>query len=166
MKTYMGNRIGLAATGTALTGAGSYGFLRGWGEIPSLPGGERILRPGFPGRLAGHPWAGWVVALTLVVLALLAIRWLLHAVGWRRWGRRTGAGIAMLGASLKEIEGLTRVRARLVGNERVRIGVSCTSTADVGKLVTRLNKDAVGKVRRELGDPELEVVVRLHVRRR
>jgi hypothetical protein len=166
MKAYMGNRIGLAVTGTVLAGAGLYGFLRGWGKIPSLPSGERILHPGFPGRMAEHPWAGWLVALTLVVLALLAIRWLLHAVGWRRWGRRTGAGTAMLGAALKEIEGRTRVRARFVRNERVRIGVSCALTADVGKLVARLNKDAVGKVRGELGDPELGVVVRLHVRRR
>ncbi|MFC7644534.1 hypothetical protein ACFQX6_30395 [Streptosporangium lutulentum] len=166
MRAYLGNRIGLAVTGTVLTTAGFYGFLRGWGGIAGLPGEERILSQGSPGRLAGHPWAGWLVALTLVVLALLAIRWLLHAVGWRRWGRRAGAGVTTLGGALKEIEGLGRVRVRLVRDERVRIGVSCAPTADVGKLVARLNKDAVGKVRRTLGHPELGAVVRLHVRRR
>jgi hypothetical protein len=166
MKAYLGNRIGLAVTGTVLTGAGLYGFLRGCGRIPGLPSGERILHPGLPGRLAEHSGAGWLVALTLVVLALLAIRWLLHAVGWRRWGRRTKAGTATLVGALEEIEGLSRARVRFVRDERVRIRVSCAPTADVGKLVTRLNKGAVGKVRGTLGDPELGAVVRLHVRRR
>lgn len=166
MRPYLGNRIGLAVTGTVLVCAGLYAFLRGRGDIPGHSPGARLVRKGFPGWLAAHPWLGWLVALLLVALALLAVRWLLHALGWGRWGRRSGTGTAMLGVALKEVEGLTRVRVRYIRHERLRIGVGCAPATDVGKLVARLNRDAVGKVRRALGEVELGVMVRLHVRRR
>lgn len=166
MRPYLGNRIGLAVTGTVLVCAGLYAFLRGRGDLPGQAPGARLVPRGFHGWPAAHPLPGWLVAVLLVALTLLSVRWLLHALGWGRWGRRTGTGTAMLGVALKEVEGLTRVRVRYVRHERLRIGVGCAPATDVGKLVSRLNKDAVGKVRRALGEVELGVTVRLHVRRR
>ncbi|OUC76581.1 hypothetical protein, partial [Streptosporangium minutum] len=78
MKAYLGNRIGLAVTGAVLTGAGLYAFLRGHGKLPQ-PRGDRILNRGIPGYLAEHPLVGWLAALLLMALTLVAIRWLLGA---------------------------------------------------------------------------------------
>nr|BFE87263.1 hypothetical protein GCM10020093_098640 [Planobispora longispora] len=89
MKPYLGNRIGLAVTGTVLAGAGLYGFLRGQEQVSGRPGAEPILDPGLPARLAEDPWAGWLVALVLVVLTLVAVWWLL-----RSWAGDGGAGAA------------------------------------------------------------------------
>ena len=166
MRAYLGNRIGLAVSGAVLTGAGLYAWLRSQGKIGSQAAGDRILSRELPGHLSGHPWLGWSAALLQVVLALLAIRWLVRALGWGRWGSRSGSGTAMLGVALKEVEGLSRIHVRTVRGDRLRIAVSCEPTADVGKLVTRLNKDVVTKVRKTVGDEDLGASVRLHVRRR
>lgn len=164
MKAYLDNRIGLAVFGTVLAGAGLYAFLRGQGRFHSQPRGDRIAGRGLPAYLAGHAWLGWLLALLLALLALLAIRWLVRTLGWGRLGGRTGAGAAMLGVAVKEVEGLGRVSVRHVKGDRLRIAITCGPAADVGKLVARLNKDAVGKVRRTVGDEDLGAAVRLHVR--
>lgn len=165
MRPYRGNRVGLAVVGLALAAAGLYGFLRGEGRLP-WPRGERLLPRGLPAHAAEHPWAGWVAALLLTALALLSIRWLIRAVGLGRWGSRSGSATAMLGVALKEIEGLSRIRVRWVKCDRLRISVTCGPSSDLAKLVARLNRDAVGKVRRTVGDDDLGAVVRLHVGRR
>lgn len=68
---------------------------------------------------------GWLAALLLMALTLVAIRWLMGALGWGRWGSRTGSGTAMLGVALKEVEDLRRIQVRSVGGTRLRIGVTC-----------------------------------------
>ncbi|MFD0890319.1 hypothetical protein ACFQ08_37745 [Streptosporangium algeriense] len=166
MRVYLDNRIGLALTGAVLTGAGSYACLRGRGGLSSQPRDDRIMGRGLPAYLEQHAWLGWLAALLLVVLALLSIRWLLRALGWGRVGRSSATGTAMLGVAVKEIEGLVRVRVRHSKGDRLRVAITCGPATDVGRLVARLNKDAVAKVRRTIGEEDLGAWVRLHVRSR
>ncbi|MEU7001381.1 hypothetical protein [Nonomuraea sp. NPDC046570] len=165
MRQYTGNRVGLAVVGAILLGAGAYTFLRGTGTLPAQPKGARILRPGLAAYLAQHPWACWAAALVLVLLAMLALRWLLMAAGWGRIGSRDGTGTALLCVGLKDVEGVGRTRVRVVGKQRLRLAVTCPPAADVGAVAGRLDREVVGRIRREVGDDEMGALVRLHVRR-
>ncbi|MFD0479693.1 hypothetical protein ACFQ0B_74755 [Nonomuraea thailandensis] len=52
-----------------------------------------------------------------------------------------------------------------VAEDGLRIGLTCPAAADVGAVVSKLDQDIVGRVRREVRDDETPTVVRLHVRR-
>ncbi|MFC5831928.1 hypothetical protein [Nonomuraea insulae] len=52
-----------------------------------------------------------------------------------------------------------------MGEDGLRIGLTCPAAADVGAVVSKLDQDIVGRVRREIRDAESPAVVLLHVRR-
>jgi hypothetical protein len=162
MRQYSGNRIGLTVVGFVLLGLGAYVWLRGTHLTPRA----RVL----PGRLAdsvaANPWALWLVALAFVLLTLVCLRWLLLAAGWGRVGQRTETGAAMLTVGLKDVDGVTATSVRVVGDvDRLRIGITCRASADVGSIVGKLDRELAGKIRREVCDNELGTLVRLHVRK-
>ncbi|TMR95384.1 hypothetical protein [Nonomuraea basaltis] len=164
MRQYAGNRIGLAVVGGMLLGLGSYAWLRGHDRLFGLPPNAKILPPQTARALAAEPWPLWTLALVLLLLSLLALRWLLLCLGWGRRGTRNGTATAMLFVGLKSVEGLGRAGVR-VGEDGVRIGLTCPAAADVGAVVGKLDQDIVGKIRREVRDDETPTLVRLHVRR-
>ncbi|RVX47930.1 hypothetical protein EDD27_10882 [Nonomuraea polychroma] len=163
MRQYAGNRIGLAIVGSTLAGLGAYAWLRGQGRLFDLPPNTKILPAQASRALAAEPWLLWALALALLLLSLGALRWLLLCLGWGRRGARNGTGTAMLHVGLKGVEGLGRAGVR-VGPDGVRIALSCPETADVGAVVSKLDHDIVGKIRREIQD-DAPTLVRLHVRR-
>lgn len=166
MRQYAGNRIGLAIVGALLLLAGGYGWLRGRGELPGQPSRTKVLPERIAEAIAEQPWALWLVALVMVLLALVTLRWLVICLGWGRRGFRSGTGTAMLCVGLKDVEGLSRAGVRVVGDgARLRIAVTCPSTADVGAMAGKLDRDIVGRIRREVCDDEVGTIVRLHVRR-
>lgn len=166
MRQYAGNRKGLAVVGGVLLGAGGYTWLRGRGDLPELPARVRVLPEGTVTAVAGHPWAWWLAALALLLLALAALRWLLLGLGWGRFGTRSGTGTAILCVGLKDVEGLSRAGVRVLGGAgRLRISLACPSTTDVGAVVAKLDREIVARIRREIRDDKLGAVVRLHVRR-
>ncbi|NUP80912.1 MAG: hypothetical protein HOV96_25530 [Nonomuraea sp.] len=164
MRQYAGNRVGLAVVGLTLLGVGVYAWLRGQGRFFDLPRNARILPAEFARTLADDPWALWTLAFALLLLAMLALRWLLLSLGWGRRGAPTGTGTAMLCVGLKGVDGLARAGVRAADNG-LRIALTCPSDADVGAVVSKLDQDIVGRIRREVRDDETPAVVRVHVRR-
>ncbi|MFI7616898.1 hypothetical protein ACIBP6_37295 [Nonomuraea terrae] len=164
MRQYAGNRIGLAIVGATLLGLGAYAWLRGQDRLFDLPPNAKVLPAQFHRTLAEEPWPLWMLALALLLLALVALRWLLLALGWGRRGAHNGTGTAMLFVGLKGVEGLGRAGVR-VAADGLRVSVTCPSAADVGSVVSKLDQDIVGRIRREVRDDETPSVVRLHVRR-
>jgi hypothetical protein len=164
MRQYAGNRVGLAIVGATLLGLGLYAWLRGQGRFFGLPQNGKILPAQAARALADDPWLLWLAAFALLLLALLALRWLLLCLGWGRRGARDGTGTAMLFVGLKGVEGLGRAGVRVVDNG-LRIALTCPSESDVGAVVSKLDQDIVGRIRREVRDDETPTVVRLHVRR-
>ncbi|GGO73943.1 hypothetical protein [Nonomuraea cavernae] len=166
MRQYTGNRIGLAVVGALMLVIGGYAWARGQDRLPGLPSRAKVLPERVAELIAERPWALWLLALTLVLLALVTLRWLLISLGWGRLGARSGTGTAMLCVGLKDIEGLTRAGVRVMGNgARLRVSVTCPAAADVGAMVGKLDREIVGRIRREVQDDELDTLVRLHVRR-
>ncbi|MET9342885.1 hypothetical protein ACWENQ_28385 [Nonomuraea sp. NPDC004354] len=164
MRQYGGNRIGLGVVGGVLLGLGGYAYLRGGGELGTRRN-ARVLEDDVAGYVAAHPWVSWLLALVLVFAALLALRWLLIALGWGRLGNRSGTGTALLCVGLKDVDGISRTAVRVVGQDRLRIAVTCPALADVGAVVTKLNREVVGRVRRDVGVDDMGAIVRVHVRR-
>jgi hypothetical protein len=164
MRQYAGNRIGLAIVGATLLGLGAYAWLRGQDRLFGLPPHTKVLPAQVHKTLAEEPWPLWMLALALLLLALVALRWLLLALGWGRRGAHSGTGTAMLFVGLKGVEGLGRAGVR-VAADGLRVSVTCPSAADVGAVVSKLDQDIVGRIRREVRDDETPSVVRLHVRR-
>ncbi|MFB4292669.1 hypothetical protein ACBI99_33845 [Nonomuraea sp. ATR24] len=166
MRQYAGNRIGLAVVGAVLLVAGGYAWLRGHDKLAGLPPKAKVLPERTARALAEQPWALWVVALVLLVLALVTLRWLLLSLGWGRYGSRSGTGTAMLCVGLKDVDGLARAGVRVVGEgARLRIGLTCPAATDVGAVVAKLDREIVSRIRREVRDDDLGAVVRIHVRR-
>ena len=73
---------------------------------------------------------------------------------------------AMLGVGLKGLDGVSGLRVRQEGERRLRISITCDPDADPGPLISRLDREAVARVRRSVGLSAAPVLVRLHVRRR
>ncbi|MEV4169503.1 hypothetical protein [Nonomuraea sp. NPDC049709] len=164
MRQYAGNRVGLAVVGTTLLGLGTYAWLRGEDRFLDLPPNAKVLPAQTHRALAEEPWPLWLLALGLLLLALVSLRWLLLCLGWGRRGTHNGTGTAMLFVGLKGVDGLSRTGVR-VAEDGLRIGLTCPAAADVGAVVGKLDQDIVGRIRREIRDDECPAVVRLHVRR-
>ncbi|WP_125631524.1 hypothetical protein [Nonomuraea sp. WAC 01424] len=164
MRQYAGNRVGLALVGLTLLGAGGYAWLRGQGRLFDLPRNAKVLPAELARTLAEDPWTLWLLAFALLILSMLALRWLLLSVGWGRRGVANGTGTAMLCVGLKGVDGLGRAGVRFADNG-LRVHLTCPSDADVGAVVSKLDQDIVGRVRREVRDDETPAVVRVHVRR-
>ncbi|MBX6387292.1 MAG: hypothetical protein IRZ07_30670 [Microbispora sp.] len=158
MRPRMGNRVGLCLVGLALI-AGGFGLLTAARRRP----GTVLLDASV---VDGKPWALPLLGGAAMLLALVATRWLVLALGWGRVGSRTGAGIAMLGVALKGIDGIGRISVRLVRDGRLRVSVSLQRSADLRQVIRRLDESAISRVRRAVGRDDALAVVRLHVRRR
>lgn len=164
MRQYTGNRVGLCLLGAILLTLGAYTWLRGTALAPK----ERILAAHTVEVISAQAWLLWEFTLILVMLTLLSLRWLLLSLGWRRLGRRAGVGVALLCVGLREVEGAEGVvkgGVRVVGAaERLRVSLVCGPATDLGTVVRRLDRELIGRIRRELGGGEAGAVVRLHVR--
>ncbi|GLX01295.1 hypothetical protein [Microtetraspora sp. NBRC 16547] len=158
MRSHLGNRVGILVVGLALLAGGVVTLLAAR-DRPEDP----ILDLSF---FDENAWARPFGALLPLVIGIVATRWLLLALGWGRWGTRTGSGIAMLGVALKGVEGIGKLYVRLVGDRRMRIGIDLLPEADPAEVIGRLNGEAVSRVRGVVGRGNLPTLVRLHIRRR
>ena len=161
MRSHLGDRIGLAVVGLALVGTGIVALLLR-ARRPGIP----IFDPRITMFIGAHPWVVPAAAALSATVALVATRWLVLSSGWGRWGSRTGSGTAMLGVGLKGLDGVSGLRVRQEGERRLRISITCDPDADPGPLISRLDREAVARVRRSVGLSAAPVLVRLHVRRR
>lgn len=158
MRSHLGNRIGLGMVGLALLGGGIFALDAGR-KRPE----ERAVTLSC---CADSVWLRSAGAVFAILLAVVATRWLLVALGWGRLGARTGSGVATLGVALKGAESIAKMQVRVVRARRMRIAITFMPDADPGEVITRLDHEAVSRVRGVVGPPDLPTMVRMHVRRR
>ncbi len=169
------DRSVLTLLGLMLTAIGVLALLVGFGVFGSRLRHKPILDnylSAFVGR--NGPWLWPVIAVVVVLLALLALRWLIAqltptATGDLQLERpsRDGytelAGSALTSAVTSEIQsyrGVAGARVRLVGDTtdpELRLRVQLDSTADVAALRRRIETDAINHARQALDQPQLPV---------
>ena len=175
------DRFLLTVLALALTAAGVLALLVGLGVFGDRMRDQPVF-DNFVSRYVGDngSWLWPVIALAVLVLGYLALRWLiaqLRPTGVRTIqlepGSTTGhtdlAGAAVTDAVTDEINsyrGVAGTSARLVGDEldpRLQLRVQLDSRADVASLRQRIETDAVAHARQALDDAQLPVQLDLVV---
>ncbi len=127
-----------------------------------------------------HGWFWLAVAAGAVVLALLALRWLLAQLSLARVGsinveadRSLGDTRVAAGGLTQSVEdevetyrGVDRASARFFGatsRPHLRLDVALGETADLGAVRTRVETEALRNIGRVTGRSDLVSVVRLEV---
>jgi hypothetical protein len=176
-RTARGNRIGLAIVGTVLLLAGAAALLRGLDLLPDLFGAAEAPVTSEPTRdfVADQDWFWPAVAAALIVVALLALRWLLAQTRTgalrtlrlqpdARRGATTMPARTLAGAledDLARSPYLNRPRATHTGSRtspRLRVAASVEPGADPGAVRTRA-QEAVDHCRQALEAPTLPTTV-------
>jgi hypothetical protein len=192
-KTARGNRIGLAVVGVLLLAAGGYVLARSLGAF----GTEQADAPVYAERSASwihaqQPWIWITLAAIGVIVALLALRWLLVQLRTDRLGRIAmdtdlaldpdddgdlGAGRTTLPTSAltsaigQEIDGYPGVRAVTVhvagrpDRPELRLEVTIDSDADPARIRTRIVDEAIAHAKAALDTEFLPTQLLLAVNR-
>jgi hypothetical protein len=192
-KTARGNRIGLAVVGVLLLAAGGYVLARSLGAF----GTEQADAPVYAERTASwihaqQPWIWITLAAIGVIVALLALRWLLVQLRTDRLGRIAmdtdlaldpdddgdlGAGRTTLPTSAlttaigHEIDGYPGVRAVTVhvagrpDRPELRLEVTIDSDADPARIRTRIVDEAIAHAKAALDTEFLPTQLLLAVNR-
>ena len=171
------NRVVLTALGLLLLAAGGLGLALSVGVF----GAWRATYPVLPQEVStfpdGRPWFWWAVAGVLLLIAVLALLWLLIQLRTDRATRldRTtdaGNGYTTLHASALTnavedealgITGVTGVSANVHEHRgpRVYIRVEMDNSADIDEVRTRLENEVVAHLREGVGDPRFPVTIEL-----
>jgi len=191
--TARGNRIGLAVVGVLLLAAGGYVLARSLGAF----GTEQADAPVYAERTASwihaqQPWIWITLAAIGVIVALLALRWLLVQLRTDRLGRIAmdtdlaldpdddgdlGAGRTTLPTSAlttaigQEIDGYPGVRAVTVhvagrpDRPELRLEVTIDSDADPARIRTRIVDEAIAHAKAALDTEFLPTQLLLAVKR-
>lgn len=177
-RTARGNRWGLAVVGVVLAVGGGAALAAGQGLFGAGWAGTAVGEaPGAAG-LPVPDWLPYAVAAVAVVVALLALRWLLVQLRGDRVRRvmlepEEGSGRSELvsGAAQGAVEdavggypGVRRARARMQGSDRsprLRLDVTLDDDADVVDVWSRVRGEALTDLRGSLEEDRLPTVVRL-----
>lgn len=178
-RTARGNRLGLALVGAALLLAGLAALIRAAGWWPGVFGrpDSPVISPGTQEFAAEQRWFWLLLALLLVVVGLLALRWLAvqtrtEAVNTLRLEPDPRRGTTKLSARAATAafaadlggDGLRRINASLRGSgQRPRLFVAAvlTDTADPATFRHRLGW-ALDRYRRALETDQLPTTFLLH----
>ncbi len=169
------DRLLLLLVGLLLTAAGVLGLLVGLGVFGSRLRGRPVL-DNVVGTFLGDngSWFWPVIALVVLLLGYLALRWLVAQL------RPTGVGdlpleprssngqtdlvgAALIGAVVSEVRsyrGVAAASGRLTGHEldpELRLRVQLDARADVAALRHRIETDALAHARQALDNPQLPV---------
>ena len=173
------NRTVLALLGLLLLGGGAVGLAAGFGVF----GDPQSALPEPARRFEDQqPWFWWAVAGGCLLVALLALRWLLAQLHTDRIGRldltrddREGRTVVHAGALTDAVEeearslrGVVGASARLV-EDRARtltLAVELADHADVAEVRRGIEDRVVAHARQAVDDPELPVDVELRPGRR
>jgi hypothetical protein len=167
--------ITMIAAGTvgALAGFGALGSVTKHGELPANRVGAYFGRHG--------DWLWPAIAALALIVALLALRWLLALLFStdragdlpltrdRSGGRTTLSAVALTDAVATEIDsypGVHSARARLIGDPHAPtlvVTATLEESADLAGLRQRIEANAVEHARQALDDPELPVRLDLTV---
>ncbi|MFE1166210.1 hypothetical protein [Nocardiopsis sp. NPDC058789] len=182
-RTARGNRQGLALVGVVLTAVGATVPLLAYGPFDLLPPGASGETLGSVGALlAPHlsaPWVPYAAAGLAVVVAVLALRWLVVQGRTARVpslrldegerGRTDVAARAACSALAREVggyPGVRRGRAQLTESPRepcLRLDLVLAEDADPVAVWRRCRDDGLVRLRASLGLDRLPTVLRVSV---
>jgi hypothetical protein len=171
------NRVVLTVLGVLLVAAGGLGLALGAGAFGDWRSNEPVLPwevATFPDE---HPWFWWAVAAALLLVAVLAVLWLLIQLKTdrtTRLDRTTDAqdGYTRLHASALTdavedealgVTGVTGASAALRERkgDRVFLRVDLADSANIAEVRTRLEDEVVAHLREAVGDPHFPVMIEL-----
>jgi len=192
-KTARGNRIGLAVVGVLLLAAGGYVLARSLGAFGTEQADALVYAERSASWIhAQQPWIWITLAAIGVIVALLALRWLLVQLRTDRLGRIAmdtdlaldpdddgdlGAGRTTLPTSAlttaigQEIDGYPGVRAVTVhvagrpDRPELRLEVTIDSDADPARIRTRIVDEAIAHAKAALDAEFLPTLLLLAVNR-
>lgn len=171
------NRFVLTVLGLLLLAAGGLGLAVSVGTF----GQGRATDPVLPEEVStfpdGRPWFWWSVAGVLLLVAVLALLWLLTQLKTDRTTRldrttnaRDGYTTLHAGALTDAVEdealGITGVSSvsanvREHRGQRVFLRVELADSADLSEVRTRLEGEVVAHLREGVGDPHFPVTIEL-----
>jgi hypothetical protein len=171
------NRIVLLLLGLLLVLAGGLGLAAGLGDF----GESSVTTPVLPENVHTFPernsWFWWAVGGVALLVAILAVLWLIAQLRSHRVSSldcttdaREGYTTLQAGALTRAVEDEARGIAAVTGaSARVRdhprlglsVAVEMTDSADIDRLRGHLENDMVAHVRQAVGDPEFPVDIEL-----
>ena len=171
------NRVVLTVLGLLLLGAGGLGLALSAGVF----GVWRAADPVLPREVStfpdGRPWFWWAVAGVLLLIAVLALLWLLTQLKTDRTSRldqttnvrdgyTTLHASALTDAVEDEALGITGVTAASANvrehrGQQVFLRVELADSANIAEVRTRLEDEVVAHLREGVGDPRFGVTIEL-----
>lgn len=182
-RTARGNRLGLAIVGVILLLAGVAALVRALDLIPGVLGSADapVVEEPLRDFAADQPWFWVLLAVVLIIIALLALRWLavqgrseavrtLRLESDSRKGSISMPADAATGALEDDLETspyLRRAQAGLNGGPsrpRLRLSVTMEPTAEPAAALERTYQ-ALDRYAQAMEMPDAPAVVQLHVGR-
>lgn len=171
------NRVVLTVLGLLLLAVGGLGLALSLGVFGARPATYPIL-PGMVSTFPdGRPWFWWAVAALLLLIAVLALLWLVTQFTTDRTTRldrttdaRDGRTILHTGALAHAVEdeaigtaGVTGASAHVEEHprEHLTLRVELADSADVEAVRERLENEVVTHLREAVGDPRFPVSIEL-----
>jgi hypothetical protein len=189
-RTARGNRVGLAVTGLVLLTAGGYVLARSLGAFGSTQARQPVYTDAEAGWIRTTIWIWLAVAAVGVMIAILALRWLIVQLRTERLNRlivdtdagavdvadvavgRTdlpaGALSTAVGSEIQTYPGVRSVHAYLTGDPdqpQLNLNVTVDPDVDVPRVRRRIVDEAVAHARTALDTPDLATQLRLTVAR-
>lgn len=178
--TRRANRTVLALVGLVLLAAGAAGTAAGTGLFGDSFSRTKVIDQDYRDWVAAHDWFWLAVAAGSILIALLALRWLLAQASTTRVshldlesdrtaGRTVLSGGAVTGAVTGEIEGyrgISGASAHLLGTRgapTLLIRANLDGRGDPAELRRRIQTGAVAHARQVLDRPDLPVRLELRL---
>ena len=170
------NRVVLAVLGLLLLGAGGLGLVAGAGVFPGHHD-PQIFPPSVRTYARTTDWFWWAVAGACLVIAILALRWLVDQLRTERASRldlttETREGVilvhagALTDAVAEEAEGLRGVTRATAGlrdhhGKKLTLAVDLADYADIAAVRDGLEGSVVAHARQVVDDATLPVHIEL-----
>jgi len=178
--TRRANRTVLALIGFVLLAAGAAGIAAGTGLFGDGVGTNKVIPQDTRDWVAAHDWFWLAVAAGSILIALLALRWLLAQTSTNRLrqldvesdrsaGRTVLSGTAVTDAVAAEISsyrGVGSASAHLLGSRgapTLLVHATLDGRGDPAEIRTRIQTEAVPHVRQALDVPDLPVRLELRL---
>lgn len=170
------NRVVLAVLGLLLLAAGALGLALALGAFGSRRKDSPVLPQTVRTFPEDHPWFWWAVAGGCLLIALLALRWLLAQFHTDRTSRidrttdaRTGYTTVHAGAlneaaadDARTIAGVTDASAHVTHDPpRLQLQVDLADYADLTLVRAQLENQTVPRVRQAMDDESFPVDINL-----
>lgn len=171
------NRMALTMLGLLLVAVGGLGLAVSGGAFGAWRETEPVLPEEVSTFPEGRPWFWWAMSGALLLIAVLALLWLLTQLRTERTTRldlttnaREGYTTLHTGALTNAVEdealgitGVTSVSANMHQHRRqhVVLRVGLAESADIDEVRTRLENEVVTHLREGLADPHFPVTIEL-----